>query len=154
MSSRTFEISRSTTVAAPPERVFALLEDFRQWPRWSPWEGLDPALERTYTGPATGLGSTYSWSGNRRAGRGRMEITALEPGRRVEIDLRFEKPFPSHDQTVLALEPTDGGTEVTWTMTGPVSRLMRVMNLFGGMDRLVGSDFEKGLFQLRKAVEE
>jgi hypothetical protein len=31
-----YEISASTTTRAPPERVFAVLDDFGRWPEWMP----------------------------------------------------------------------------------------------------------------------
>ena len=65
-----FTMSRSIHVQAAPARIHALLDDFHQWQRWSPWEGLDPDLHREYSGPAAGVGSTYHWSGNKKAGEG------------------------------------------------------------------------------------
>ena len=64
----TFSIVRTARTAAPAEHVLPLHHDFRQWVRWSPWEGLDPDLQRAYTGPETGAGSSYAWSGNEKAG--------------------------------------------------------------------------------------
>ena len=45
-----------------------------QWTRWSPWEDVDPDLHRAYSGAEEGVGAVYAWSGNRKAGAGRMEI--------------------------------------------------------------------------------
>ncbi len=124
------------------------------WTAWSPWEDLDPALERRYSGPAAGPGSVYEWSGNRKAGAGRMEITEVVPASRVEVALRFLKPFRSESTTVFSLDPQGAdGTTVTWTMTGPRTTMVRLMGVVTSMDRLVGKDFEKGLSRLRTAVE-
>ena len=71
----TYTVTREADIDASPERVRAALVDFKQWRQWSPWEGLDPDLERTYGGSDKGVGATYDWSGNRKAGEGRMEIT-------------------------------------------------------------------------------
>ena len=70
-----FRISRSTTIAAPPERILPLITTLKQWQKWSPWEGLDPNLERKYAGPDSGTGATYAWRGNSKAGQGRMGST-------------------------------------------------------------------------------
>src|SRR5687767_12180669 len=86
LMSTTYTVERSRTLAAPPERVRPLIEDFHQWPRWSPWEDIDPAMQRTYGGPESGVGSTYSWSGNRKAGSGRMELLTVED-QRIEVAL-------------------------------------------------------------------
>ncbi len=149
----TYTVQRSAVVHAPPERAYALVQDFHEWPRWSPWEDLDPDMRRTYGGPPAGVGSTYEWSGNRKAGAGRMEITRAEPSRRVEIALRFDKPFRSTNDLAFGFAPTVDGTEVTWTMVGPRTWMVRVMGLFRSMDSIVGKDFEKGLARLERAVE-
>ena len=111
-----FDIARSTTIARPG-RVHALVNDFHEWPAWSPWEDVDPALQRTYSGPDSGVGAHYAWSGNRRAGSGSMEITSSTPD---EIDLRlsFLKPWKATNEVTFTLVPAGDGTEVTWRMTG------------------------------------
>ncbi len=153
MGESTYTVERSTTVHADAERVFAELVDFRRWPRWSPWEDLDPAMRRTYAGPEEGIGSVYTWSGNRKAGEGRMEITDVRTPSRLVVDLQFLKPFRSHSTTVFTLEPADAGTtRVTWTMTGSRTLAVRVMGVFTSMDKLVGGDFEKGLARLAAVV--
>ncbi len=146
-----FEMSRSTTVAAPPERVHALLDDFHQWQRWSPWEGLDPDLQRTFTGPAKGVGSHYAWSGNKKAGQGTMEIIESTPSA-VVVDLRFLKPFEATNVTRFDLTPDAQGTTVVWTMTGERGAVMSLMGkLF--FDKAIGKDFDKGLARLKAAAE-
>lgn len=146
-----FSMSRATTVDAPPERIHALVDDFRQWQRWSPWEGLDPELRRTFTGPEQGVGSHYAWAGNKKAGEGTMEITSSTPTH-VEVDLRFLKPFKATNVTRFDLAPLGSGTRVTWTMTG---RRNPVMSLMGRLffDKAIGADFEKGLASLKAEAE-
>lgn len=148
------EVERSAVVAAPPEAVFPHLVDFRKWQAWSPWERLDPALERRYEGPESGPGARYSWSGNRKAGAGTMEILRADPPSDVEIDLQFDKPFKSRNRTVFRLEPDAGGTRVVWRMTAPRTFGTRVMGLFGGLDKMVGKDFEQGLADLGRVAEQ
>ncbi|NUR05889.1 MAG: SRPBCC family protein [Nocardioidaceae bacterium] len=151
--SSTYTVERSTEIDAKPEHVYAQLVDFHRWTAWSPWEDLDPELQRTYSGPEQGVGATYAWKGNRKAGEGRMEITrAAEPGT-VAIALRFVKPFKSSSTSMFVLAPAGEGTRVTWTMTGPKTFMTKVMGVFTSMDKLVGPDFEKGLARL-KAVSE
>ena len=112
-----FSLSRSTHVDAPPERVHSLVDDFHEWPRWSPWEGIDPDLRRTYGGPDRGVGATYRWAGNKKAGEGRMEITESTPSV-VVADLEFVKPFKATNVMSFSFAPAAGGTDVTWTITG------------------------------------
>lgn len=149
-----YVVSRSTTTSAPPAAVHALLEDFHAWPRWSPWEELDPAMRRTYSGAERGPGARYAWDGNRKAGRGTMEVVGSTP-EQVDVDLAFEKPFPSRSRVEFVLTPqATGGTGVEWRMLGELSPVMRVFSLVKSMDSLVGPDMERGLARLRAAAEE
>jgi uncharacterized protein YndB with AHSA1/START domain len=147
-----FEVKREATIAASRSAVYALLVDFHRWREWSPWEDLDPDLSRTYSGPDAGTGAVYEWTGNRKAGAGRMEITdAVEPAR-VQIALQFLKPFKSSNTTTFELVERDGDTQVTWRMVGPKTLMTRVMGVFSSMDKMVGKDFDKGLARLRAAA--
>ncbi len=148
-----YSVSRTTTIAAPAERLRALLNDFHEWPAWSPWEDIDPAMERTYSGAERGVGARYAWEGNRKAGKGSMAITKDEP-QLVGVDLHFDKPFPADNTIDFVLTPAgDGSTAVEWLMKGELSPMMRVFALVKPMDSLVGPDFEKGLSRLKRVAE-
>jgi hypothetical protein len=146
-----FELSRRTHVDAPPERVLPLLEDFRQWQRWSPWEGLDPAMKRTFSGSDKGVGSRYAWSGNRQAGEGTMQILASGPAG-VDVDLRFLKPFKATNLTRFVLTPSARGTDVEWVMSGERNAVMGLMGRLY-FDKAVAKDFDKGLASLKAEAE-
>ncbi len=147
-----FEVTRSATIAADPALVHGLINDFHEWPRWSPWEDLDPDMERAHSGAASGVGAHYAWNGNRKAGEGSMEITSSSADQ-VGVTVSFLKPWRATNSVLFSLEPTDGGTEVTWTMHGQQKGLMALMGKVISMDRLVGKDFEKGLARLKVAAE-
>ena len=147
----TFSLSRSTHIDADPGRVHALVDDFRQWRLWSPWEAADPAMEREYDGPQRGVGARYAWRGNSKAGEGSMEITDSDPST-VVVDLRFLKPFKAVNVSRFDLAPHDGGTHATWTMTGERNPVMAVLGrLF--FDKLIARDFDRGLARLKDAAE-
>jgi uncharacterized protein YndB with AHSA1/START domain len=148
-----FRIERSTVVGAPPEKVFSLIDDFHAWGSWSPWEKLDPGLRRTHGGAPSGKGAVYAWEGNPKVGSGRMEILESSPPARLLIKLDFLKPFEAHNQAEFALVAEGGSTRVTWAMTGPQAFPMKLMGLFMNMDRMVGSDFEKGLASIKQIAE-
>jgi hypothetical protein len=147
-----FEVVREATTTASRSAVYALLIDFHRWREWSPWEDIDPALSRTYSGPDAGVGAVYEWAGNRKAGQGRMEITEAQEPSRVEIALQFLKPFKSRSTTTFELVERDGETQVTWRMVGPKTFMTRIMGVFMSMDKMVGRDFEKGLSRLAAAA--
>lgn len=149
----TYTVERSAIINAPAESIYPEIADFHRWPAWSPWEDLDPDMQRTHSGPDSGLGATYEWSGNRKAGEGRMEITEAVEASRVEIALNFLKPFKSSSTTTFDLSQAADATRVTWTMTGPNTLMIRVMGVFRSMDKMVGPDFEKGLERLKAVAE-
>lgn len=151
--SNTYTVQRSVTVNAPPGRVYPHIIDFHQWANWSPWDEMDPNMDKTFSGPDAGKGARYAWSGNRKVGKGNMEITDAAEASSVQIALEFLKPFKASNTTVFSLEPADDGTNVTWAMTGQKTFMTRVMGIFRSMDSMVGPDFEKGLIRLKAVAE-
>jgi uncharacterized protein YndB with AHSA1/START domain len=153
MQPNTFAVSRTTTIKAPPDKLFALVSDFRQWTNWSPWEHLDPNMQRTFSGAQTGKGALYNWKGNNDVGSGKMEITDVTPPSRIVIKLDFIVPFESSNVTEFAFAPQGENTAVTWTMTGPMPFVSKIMSVFMSMDRIIGKDFEKGLANMKATAE-
>lgn len=147
-----YTVVRKADINATPERVHALINDFQQWQAWSPWEDLDPALRRTYSGATSGRGAHYAWSGNKKAGEGSMEIVGSSTDQ-IHIDLRFQKPMKSRSSSVFAITPSGHGTEVTWTMSGEQKGVWGVIGRLYPMDKLIGKDFEKGLSRLKAVAE-
>lgn len=149
-----YTISRSTTIGAPPEKVFPLINDFHNFGSWSPWEKLDPNMKKNFTGAPSGTGAVYSWAGNSEAGEGRMTIEESVPASLVRMKLEFIKPFESTAQTSFALKPQGDGVVVEWTMNGENNFVGKAFGLFmGGMDKMVGPDFERGLAQMKRIAE-
>jgi uncharacterized protein YndB with AHSA1/START domain len=147
-----FRIARSAEIDAPAPAVFALMDDFHAWAKWSPWEKLDPTMKKTFHGPASGVGAGYTWAGNRKAGQGRMTIVECKPSERLIIKLEFLKPFTATNQTTFNLSPTAKGTTVQWIMEGDSNFAHKALSLFMNMDDLVGKQFEEGLSNLSAAA--
>jgi hypothetical protein len=148
-----FVVQRSTRIAAPPERILPLIDDFHAWASWSPYEKLDPAMKRTFSGAARGPGAVYEWDGNSKAGAGRMEITRADTSR-VSTQLDFTRPFRANNVADFIFEPEAGGTKVTWNMTGTSAFMTKLFGVFVNMDRLIGRDFEVGLANLKTLAEQ
>jgi len=148
-----FVVQHSTTIEAPPDAVFALIHDFREWSSWSPWEGRDPAVQRQYAGAPRGRGARYSWIGRGRAGVGRMEILTATPSSEVRIALELDAPVRFYKQVDFTLQPRGRATQVTWSMQGITPfklKLLRVLHAGGaGID----GDFQKGLAAMKATVE-
>lgn len=149
----TFRIERSATMQAPAEKVFPLISDFHHWANWSPWDKLDPALKRTYSGNPSGKGAIYEWEGNKQVGQGRMEIKEAPAPSQVLIQLDFLKPFEAHNTAEFTLVPNGNGTNVTWAMYGRQPFMFKVMSLVMSMDKMIGKDFEKGLASMKALAE-
>jgi uncharacterized protein YndB with AHSA1/START domain len=145
----TFRVERTTSIKAPPEKIFPLLNDFQSWSAWSPYEKKDPAMKRTFSGPPSGKGAIYEWDGDKSVGQGRMEIMRSTPPSNVTLDLDFVKPFEAHNTVVFTLAPQGDSTTVTWAMQGPANFISKVMQVFINMDKMVGTDFEAGLANLK-----
>lgn len=148
-----FWIERSALIAAAPARVFAEVNDFQRWHQWSPWAKRDPAMQVNYSGPATGVGATYHWVGNRQVGEGRASIVASQPAQLVRMQLEFLKPFQASNVAEFYFQAEDGGTRVSWSMTGRSNFISKAMGLLCNMDKMVGADFEQGLAQLAAIAE-
>ena len=136
--SDTFRVERKVSIKAPPEKIYALIEDLHAWGAWSPYEKKDPAMQRTFSGAASGKGAIYEWDGNKNVGKGRMEITDTSPPSKIVIKLDFIRPFEGHNIAEFTLEPQGDATNVTWAMHGPAPFISKLMQVFINMDAMIG----------------
>jgi uncharacterized protein YndB with AHSA1/START domain len=148
-----FQVRRTATVQAPPEKIFPLINDFKSWTAWSPYEKKDPAMKRTYGATTAGKGATYAWDGDKNVGSGSMEIMDAPAPSRVTIKLDFKRPFEAHNVADFTLVPVEGGTNVSWSMSGPTPFFGKILHVFVDMDKMVGRDFETGLANIKAVAE-
>lgn len=145
-------VERSTVIAASAAAVFGLVNDFRQFNRWSPWAELDPSTRYAFEGPPSGVGARMLWqSDDSNIGSGSQEIIESVPDRLVRTHLDFG---PQGVATAsYRLEPVETGTKITWALDADAGNNlpMRYFGLF--FDRLVGADYERGLARLRALAE-
>lgn len=150
----TFQIQRSITVNAPPEKVFALIDDFHNWSQWAPQDKEDPSMKRSYSGPVSGIGAESKWQGAGSTGQGTMRIVKSLPFQSVIVKVDFEKPFVAHNSNEFTLISQGTRTTVTWSMQGTNVYMTKVMSIFTNMDRMMGKHFETGLANLKAAAEQ
>jgi len=148
----TFRIQRSAAIAAPPEKIFPHLNDLRAHLAWSPFE-KDPAVKRTMSPASAGKGAVYEWNGNREVGAGRIAITDSVPSSKVVLSLDMIKPFPANNTVEYTLEPKGNTTAVTWAMSGKQPFMFKLMSTFIDCEKMVGSQFELGLANLKAIAE-
>lgn len=147
-----FHVERSVSIKAPPEKLFALINDFHLWNEWTPYN-KDPAMKKTYSGSASGKGAAYAWAGNKEVGKGEIAITESEPSSRIAFDLHMIEPFEGHNHVVFALKAAGDSTSVSWIMEGTQAYFVKVMGIFFNMDKMIGKDFEVGLAKLKTVAE-
>ena len=145
-------VSRSAEINVSPEKLFAYVNDFEQFNRWSPWFGIDPDAKYEFEGPPAGVGSKMRWSSqHRRVGSGSQTIVKSETNSEVVTKLEFAGQ--GNAVARFGLEPRGGGTRITWSFetewgNNLIGRYMGLM-----MDNWVGSEYEKGLQKLKQLAE-
>ena len=147
-----FRVQRSATIQAPPERIQPLISDLRKFNSWNPYEKKDPNIVGAYSGPTSGAGAAYAFTGNKDVGKGAIRITSATP-EVVRMDLVMLEPFEADNRVEFRLEPSGTATKVTWALEGKAPFLAKVVHLFLDMDSMVGKDFESGLAGLKKLAE-
>ncbi len=147
-----FRVQRTATIAAPAPAVFGLVNDFKKWGQWSPYEKLDPAMRKTYEGQPLGNGAVYTWAGNAQAGEGKATIVDSKPNELIRIRLDFEKPFPGTAYATFTFQPDGDKTRVTWALTGENNFIAKAVHMVLDMDKMVGGQFEGGLADLDRAA--
>ncbi len=153
MKPNTFRISRSTVINAPAAAIYPHVADFHKWQGWSPWEELDPGMNRTFSGAESGAGAAYAWEGNKKVGSGHMLITAASPQNGVSLNLEFLRPMKASNVTEINFTAQGDATHVDWVMHGPQPFMSKLFGTFMNIDKMVGADFERGLAKLKAAAE-
>lgn len=148
-----FRVERSIEIAAPAEKIFPFFEDLRAQRHWSPWDQKDPNMKRTYSGPEKGVGAVYEWDGNREIGAGRQEITSVKPYSKIDVMMDFFRPMKAKNHIEYILQPAGAGTRVTWAIHGPMLFMSKIMSVFMSFEKMIGTEFEKGLVQLKALAE-
>jgi carbon monoxide dehydrogenase subunit G len=147
-----FNITRSVNIKAEPKIVFDLVNDFKEWSKWSPYEAMDPELKKTYSGTDRGVGAVYEYDG-KKVGAGRMEITDSKEPRQIKVDLDFISPMQAKNKAEFSFEKDGEFTKTTWSMTGKYNLMSKIASLVLNIDKMVGKDFETGLESIKKITE-
>ncbi|MSQ78565.1 MAG: hypothetical protein EXR21_02660 [Flavobacteriaceae bacterium] len=147
-------VNRTVLIKAPKGTVWALVKDLKMHERWSPWKEHDTNMTNTFSGPDGEIGQKYEWKGNDEVGEGSQEITKMEAEALQVVHLHFMKPWENEtDATFTLRDTTDAAVAVTWGMEWTMPWPMNAMGAFMNMDKMVGSDFEKGLNKLKVLAE-
>jgi hypothetical protein len=148
-----FRIVRTARISAPPGVAFDLVNDLHKWEAWSPWAKVDPNAKISFEGPPAGTGAGYDWVGNSKVGEGHMPITESRPVELIRFRLDFRKPFAGTNIAEFTFKPEGDQTVVSWSMSGKYNFIMKVMGIFMNCDKMIGSQFEKGLADLNTVAQ-
>ena len=147
-----FAFARTMRVSATPERVFPLLNDLKAMNSWNPFVLRDPNIIGEYSGPATGPGARYSFI-SKKSGTGSCEITDAVAPSKVEMRLDMARPMTASNRVTLSVVPVGDASDVTWSMSGERPLLIKIMSLFFESDKMMATEFDKGLNGLKEIAE-
>jgi hypothetical protein len=148
----TFRVERAMKIDAPPEKLVGILSDLRRGAEWSPYEKKDPAMKKTFSGPASGPGARLEWDGNGHVGAGSLTVADVTPSR-VTLNLAMTRPMNANNVVEYAFAPQGNATSMTWAMHGPMPLISKVICVFMDFDKMIGADMERGLKDLKALAE-
>jgi hypothetical protein len=129
--------------------LFEEVNDFYKWQAWSPWAEMDPTAKNTYGGAPSGVSAIFKWEGNSQVGQGVMTMLESHPNDLIRIKLEFLKPFKATHAAEFTFKPSGDQTIVTWSMSGTNNFMSKAVVLFMNCDKMIGSQYEKGLANLQ-----
>lgn len=148
-----YSVSRQVVVKASAEKLFPYINNSKRTNDWMPWKDSDPNVQMTYSGPDEGVGSIASWDSQGQMGTGKAEVVESKVNESVKTKLTYTKPFEMIQMAEVSLTPQPDGTVVRWSVEGKNNFIGRIFCFFMGMDKMVGSEFEKGLNKLKSMIE-
>jgi uncharacterized protein YndB with AHSA1/START domain len=152
--SKDIKATREIVINKPCAEVFSYIKYLKNQDNFSKWASMDPNMNKSYRGTDGTVGFVSAWEGNKKVGKGEQEIKAIEEGKKVEYEIRFEKPFKSVAKSVMMAESAgNSSTKISWGFQGCMSYPMNVMKLFMNMEKNIGNDFGIGLQNLKTVLE-
>ena len=151
---RGYKVYREIVINKPKAEVFEYIKYLKNQKYFNYWVMIDPDKKEEFRGTDGTVGFVYAWNGNKQAGEGEQEIKKITEGERIDIEIRFVRPFAGTSQTPFSVEETaPGQTKVNWGMTSTMPYPMNVMQLFINMDKMLGTELEKNLAKLKEILE-
>jgi ribosome-associated toxin RatA of RatAB toxin-antitoxin module len=143
----------SKTVNCTDNQAYNLVNDLKNWEKWSPWMEKDPKMKLSYSDSSTGAGAYYTWVGNSEVGFGKLSILSSTENKKIDMNLNFSE----HGETPCSFEfiPETNGTKINWSMDAQYSQNWFLKNILGGysymmMKYFLHNDFNRGLDNIDK----
>jgi hypothetical protein len=142
-------IARRILIRADRSHVFPLVNDLRNWPRWTAWNQRQE-IEYHYDGPPAGAGATQHWKSPSHTGV--LHMTQSHEGERIAYTLTMDDRWLLEGAISLE-EIAPRQTRVLWIARwqGAAMPWARYFDLV--MMLWIGRDFSAGLENLRKLAE-
>lgn len=148
-----YAVKRSVRINAPVNLVKDQVVKFKNFQQWEPWGEADPNMKVSVDGTDGTVGAIYRWEGNNEVGSGTQEIIKITEDR-VDLKLNFTAPWESEDYVYYEFNDLGKGMEVVWGMKGTNPFPMNVLMMFMNLEEMIGSQYDKGLGQLKARCEE
>jgi hypothetical protein len=146
--------TREIVINKPNAEVFNYIRHLKNHDNFSKWATMDPKMKKEFRGIDGTVGFINAWEGNKKVGKGEQEIKGIEDGKKIDFELRFEKPFKSVAKAVMTTEAADiNSTKVVWGFEGSMNYPMNVIKLFMNIEKAMGDDFATGLSNLKRILE-
>jgi len=147
-----YAISRDILIRENRDNVFDYIRHLKNQDNYSKWVMVDPDMAKNYRGTDGSPGFVYAWDGNNQAGKGEQEIKSIKENERIDIELRFERPFKGIANANMITQPApDNNTQVRWTMTGRNPYPMNLMHML--IKGTLMKDMDASLANLKNILE-
>ncbi|MGG7664862.1 SRPBCC family protein [Dyadobacter sp. BHUBP1] len=151
--SNEYSVKREITINKPSQEVFDYVKFIKNQEHYNKWVMMDPNMKKDYRGTDGTVGFVYAWDSQKDdVGKGEEEIKLLDEGKKINLEVRFIRPFEglaTTEMTTEAISPTQ--TKVSWGMSGRSAYPMNLMNTV--MDSMLGADLEQSLQTLKGILE-
>ena len=148
-----YALEREIAINKPKQEVYDYIKFLKNQDYYSTWTMMDPAMQKSYRGTDGAVGFVSSWK-SKMMGDGEQEIVQLVEGERLDTELRFGGMFPSVSPARMSVESiSETQTKVKWAMSGRMAYPMNFMRIFMSMDKMIGTEYEKSLVNLKGILE-
>lgn len=150
-----FKVEKQISIQKPVNEVFAYVKLIKNQDNFSKWNKMDPNMKKTYQGTDGTIGFVYGWdSENNQVGAGEQEIEKITENQRMDMILRFKRPFEVQNSAYFITEAQGNSqTKITWGFQGKMPYPMNIFGLFMNMEKEIGNDLETGLTNLKAVME-
>ena len=155
---RAYSLERIVDIDIPRHEVFNFIKYLKNQDHYNKWVMMDPGMKKMFRGDDGASGFVYAWDG-RKAGAGEQEITNITEGKRIDMEVRFIRPFKGQANAYIetaagsTAENLHNSTKVKWVFGSQLNYPANIMLLFMNMDKTIGKDMETSLLNLKTILE-